>query len=113
MIQRRIEREKQTISAMMIRYCHDHHGETDGLCESCAQLLDYAHKRLDTCPFQEHKPACNQCTVHCYSRIRRDRIQAVMRYSGPKMLFRHPLLSLYHLIDKFRKAPKLGGAEGS
>ncbi len=36
-----------------------------------------------------------------------------MRYSGPRMLFRHPLLSLYHLIDKFRKSPKLGGPDGS
>ncbi|MET0050463.1 MAG: nitrous oxide-stimulated promoter family protein [Candidatus Thiodiazotropha sp.] len=113
MSQRRIEREKQTISAMMTLYCRDHHGESQALCESCAQLLDYAHKRLDTCPFQENKPACNHCTVHCYARSKRDQVQAVMRYSGPRMLLRHPLLSFYHLLDKFREVPKLGRPGGS
>ncbi|MCG7955581.1 MAG: nitrous oxide-stimulated promoter family protein, partial [Candidatus Thiodiazotropha endolucinida] len=33
--------------------------------------------------------------------------QDVMRYAGPRMLLRHPLLSLYHLLDKFRKVPQL------
>ena len=30
-----------------------------------------------------------------------------MRYSGPRMLFRYPLLSLWHFIDAFRKVPSL------
>ncbi|MEW8606280.1 MAG: nitrous oxide-stimulated promoter family protein [Candidatus Thiodiazotropha sp.] len=107
MSKHRIKREKQTISAMMAIYCRDHH-HTDGtLCGSCEQLLDYAQRRLDTCPFQEKKPACNHCTVHCYSKDMRLRVQDVMRYAGPKMLFRHPLLSLYHLLDKMRTVPEL------
>ncbi|MEW8691145.1 MAG: nitrous oxide-stimulated promoter family protein [Candidatus Thiodiazotropha endolucinida] len=103
----RIKREKQTISAMMAIYCRDHHRTENALCETCDQLLDYAHRRLDTCPFQEKKPACNHCTVHCYSKDMRLRVQDVMRYAGPKMLFRHPILSLYHLLDKTREVPEL------
>jgi predicted amidophosphoribosyltransferase len=103
----RIKREKQTISAMMVIYCTDHHHGGGTLCAACDELLDYAHRRLDTCPFQEEKPACNHCHVHCYSREMRKRVQGVMRYAGPRMLWRHPLLSFYHLMDKRRKVPKL------
>jgi hypothetical protein len=104
---RRIKREKQTISAMMAIYCRDHHHTDESLCESCAQLLDYAQRRLDSCPFQEKKPACNHCIVHCYSNDMRIKVQDVMRYAGPRMVFRHPLLSLYHLLDKMREVPEL------
>ncbi|WP_316368929.1 nitrous oxide-stimulated promoter family protein [Candidatus Thiodiazotropha sp. CDECU1] len=106
-VKHRIEREKLTVSAMMRIFCRDHH-HTDGiLCEDCDKLLDYARRRLDSCPFQEKKPACNHCTVHCYSKDMRVRVQDVMRYAGPRMVFRHPLLSLYHLFDKMREVPEL------
>ncbi|MEW8505461.1 MAG: nitrous oxide-stimulated promoter family protein [Candidatus Thiodiazotropha sp.] len=106
----RIKREKQTITAMMAIYCEDHHHKVGELCEVCEQLLDYAHRRLDTCPFQDNKPACNHCTVHCYSKDMRERVQDVMRYAGPKMPLRHPILSVFHLLDKMREAPKLSKA---
>jgi len=98
----RIVREKQTILAMARIYCRHHHGMAGELCSECAALLDYARRRLDTCPFQEEKPACNHCQVHCYSAKRRERIKVVMRYAGPRMLLRHPVFSLYHLLDKRR-----------
>jgi hypothetical protein len=28
-----------------------------------------------------------------------------MRYAGPRMLWQHPILSLRHRLDGFRKAP--------
>lgn len=103
----RIEREKLTVSAMMRIYCRDHHHTHGILCEDCDKLLDYARRRLDSCPFQDKKPACNHCEVHCYSKDMRVRVQDVMRYAGPRMVFRHPLLSLYHLFDKMREVPEL------
>lgn len=103
----RIAREKQTILAMARIYCRDHHGMTGELCSECTALLDYAKRRLDTCPFQEEKPACNHCQVHCYSTKMRERVKDVMRYAGPRMLLRHPVLSLYHLLDKRRPLPSL------
>jgi predicted amidophosphoribosyltransferase len=99
----RILREQRTIEAMIRLWCHDHHGGE--LCPACGQLLEYARRRLGTCPFGEAKPACNHCQVHCYSAGMRERVSAVMRYSGPRMLWRHPLLSLWHLLDTRRPAP--------
>ncbi|MCU7804532.1 MAG: nitrous oxide-stimulated promoter family protein [Candidatus Thiodiazotropha sp. (ex Lucinoma borealis)] len=107
MSKNRIKREQQTIAAMMVIYCTDHHHTNGVLCSECSQLLDYARRRLDTCPFQEEKPACNHCTVHCYSKDMRERVQQVMRYAGPRMMLRHPILSFYHLLDKFREVPEL------
>ena len=103
----RIAREQETIAAMLRIYCRDRHGGTEALCPVCATLLAYARRRLESCPFGEDKPACNHCTVHCYSRSRRHQIREVMRQAGPRMLLRHPLLSLYHLLDTRRKAPIL------
>ena len=38
----------------------------------------------------------------------RERVRAVMRYSGPRMLTRHPVLAVAHLADG-RKTPGDGG----
>ena len=103
----RIAREKRTIEAMMRIYCRDHHAVAEGLCDECNRLLIYARGRLDTCPFQEAKPACNHCEVHCYSREMRNKVKLVMGYAGPRMTYRYPWLSLLHLFDKFRRVPTL------
>ena len=103
----RIAREQSTIKAMMYLYCQDHHGPGTCLCCDCEDLLAYALQRLEICPFQERKPACNLCEVHCYSAIQRERVKEMMRYAGPRMLLRHPVLALSHLFDKRRSTPKL------
>ncbi len=97
----------------MIRiYCRAHHHPAPAPCEECRRLLDYADRRLDTCPFHVDKPVCNKCTVHCYSKGMRERVREVMRFSGPRMMYRHPWLTLRHLIDKRRPAPALPGKPG-
>lgn len=103
----RMRQERLTIDAMVRVYCRDHHGRRRGLCEECAWLRDYAHRRLQACPFQEEKPVCNHCVVHCYSRSMRERVRAVMRYAGPRMPLRHPWLALRHTLDKLRSVPTL------
>jgi hypothetical protein len=103
----RIALEQRTMDAMLDLYCSDLHGGRSGLCADCTRLRDYAHRRLDICPFQEHKPVCNRCTVHCYSQSMRERVREVMRYAGPRMPWRHPWLALLHLLDKRRGAPRL------
>lgn len=105
----RIKREKRTIKAMVHIYCANHHGKNGALCVECSQLLDYAERRLEICPFKEAKPACNHCEVHCYSAEMRNRVKVVMGYAGPRMTFRYPGLSFQHLLDKFRKVPSLSG----
>jgi hypothetical protein len=94
----------------MIRlYCRDHHGSRDQPCTECARLLGYAEQRLDRCPFGADKPTCARCTVHCYRRDMRERVRTVMRYSGPRMLRRHPYLAVAHLLDR-RRTPEAGKA---
>jgi hypothetical protein len=100
-----MKRERRTIEAMILMHCHARHGTKAGLCIDCKRLLDYASKRLKKCPFQENKPTCGLCTVHCYHPDMRDIIRTVMKYAGPHMLCRHPVLAFQHMMDARRKAP--------
>ena len=103
----RLARELATLSTMIGMHCHDLHGEDDGLCEDCAALLAYATRRLDRCVFGDDKPTCANCTVHCYSAAMRDEVRTVMRYAGPRIIWRHPVLAVRHLLDGRRPAPAL------
>jgi len=104
----RTVREKRTIEAMIKIYCHGNHRTKQELCLECRALLDYAQVRLDKCPFQENKPTCAKCPVHCYKPMMREKIRKVMRYAGPRMLYRCPILAIFHLIDSCRKDPGKG-----
>lgn len=102
--QSRIKREKKTIESMIKIYCNHFHKNFNGLCQDCQILQKYAFTRLDSCRFQENKPTCLKCSIHCYKEPMKTEIKRVMRYSGPRMLIRHPILSFYHIFDKFKKA---------
>ena len=104
-MQRR-ERERRTLTAMIRIFCRDRHASQGTLCSGCAALLEYALSRLERCPFQERKPTCAKCAVHCYQIDRREHIRAVMRHAGPQMFRRHPGLALGHLLDGLRRPKK-------
>jgi hypothetical protein len=70
--------------------------------------MDYARVRLDTCRYGTEKPTCATCPTHCYKPVMRERVREVMRYSGPRMLKRHPVLAVAHLVDGRRPAPDEG-----
>jgi len=95
----RFRRESLTVEYMLRIYCRDKHQRKDSLCENCASLLQVAKKRLSHCPHSIDKPTCAKCTVHCYAPQDRDKITQVMRYSGPRMFFRHPVYTIRHLFD--------------
>lgn len=101
----RLRREWQTITAMLKIYCGNHHRSRGNLCGECQALLDYATVRLERCRFGVEKPTCAKCPVHCYLPKQREQIKEVMRYAGPKMLWRHPILSVFHLLDSRRETP--------
>mgnify|MGYP001060978487 CR=1 FL=1 len=108
--EKRLARERQTIGVMIGMYCRGHqHATADGqtLCGQCGELMDYAMRRIDKCPFQDGKPACVKCPVHCYVPSMRERVRVVMRYAGPRMLYAHPYLALRHYVDQilYRKQP--------
>ena len=97
----RIEREKRTVAKMIHIYCRQKEGNRD-LCPDCAELLEYAMSRLSKCPFGEHKTSCRKCRIHCYRPDMRARIRAVMRFSGPRMMFYSPIAAIRHLISEMR-----------
>lgn len=93
-----IQRDRKTVAAMVRIYCADKHGTVRGtLCEACGPLLEYADERLAKCPFGEEKTTCRECPIHCYRPAERTSMKEVMRYAGPRMLWRHPLLAIRHL----------------
>ena len=95
-----MEREFKTVGLMIDLYCRGHHGSKDNLCSDCKELLNYVRQRLEKCPFKDNKPKCSKCTVHCYKPAERKKIKAVMRYAGPRMLYRHPVLAGKHYLTK-------------
>ena len=88
---------------MISLFCRLHHSQSQ--CSDCQRLLNYVLERLDKCPFQEGKTTCAKCPVHCYKPEMREKIREVMRFSGPRMIYHHPILAAQHLIDSQRKYP--------
>jgi len=95
----RLKREKSTLEKMIAIYCGDHHYPAWPECQACRDMLAYARERLTHCPYGEDKPACSKCPTHCYRPELREEVIAVMRYAGPRMLGKHPILTVRHLID--------------
>jgi hypothetical protein len=106
---RRRAREQRTLEAMMAMYCRHHHG-AGALCAECAALAEYSQRRLERCVFGDEKPTCANCLVHCYKADMRERIRVMMRWAGPRMILRHPVLAFMHkVVDGRRPTPLLPG----
>lgn len=97
--------EKKLIPEMIRIYCRGNHKESrkeEGvkgkeLCSKCKELAEYAAFRLEKCPFKKNKGFCSFCKIHCYKPEYRAEMKKVMRYSGPRMLFPHPIFALSHV----------------
>jgi len=96
-------REKESIEKMLVIYCEGNHRKIDALCPDCQFFLEYITERLDNCEFGKKKPLCSRCPNHCYSKNKRTKTVDVMRFSGPRMLYKHPILALFHLIDALKR----------
>jgi hypothetical protein len=92
---------------MIDMYCRHNHG-VDERCEGCRELYEYAHQRALKCPFDEEKPVCGKCQIHCYKPEMKEKIREVMKYSGPKMISSHPILAIRHLISSRKGVPMVG-----
>ena len=99
-------REWKTLDAMIRLYCRGHHQDPRP-CAECAALSDYARRRLERCVFGDAKPTCANCVVHCYNERMRERVREVMRWSGPRMMLRHPVMAILHKLDGLRPSVKL------
>lgn len=106
-IQSKREREKETVSLMIAIYCKKNHHTGKELCPECAALKEYAVQRSDKCPFMETKTFCSNCKVHCYKPDMREKIREVMRFSGPRMMFHHPVMAVRHVIESRKEQKQL------
>ena len=106
-IQTKREREKAMVSDMIALYCRKQHGIKDGLCTDCSALNTYARERSDKCPFMETKTFCSNCKVHCYKTDMREKIREVMRFSGPRMIFHHPVAAMRHVLETKKEKRRL------
>jgi hypothetical protein len=100
------EKEKRLIPVMIKKYCRGNHKCKNGeLCEECKALTEYALFRLEKCPFKVNKQFCSFCKIHCYKPEYREEIKKVMKYSGPRMIFTHPIFAISHVVQmiKFKK----------
>ncbi|MDO4380521.1 MAG: nitrous oxide-stimulated promoter family protein [Clostridia bacterium] len=103
----RITREKDMLPEMIKIYCHGVHKTKKGkLCEECKALCDYSLNRLDHCRWGNEKNFCSQCPCHCYKPEMREKIRAVMRYAGPRILFTHPLAGTLHAFETLKQKLK-------
>ena len=102
-IQNKRDREKELVSQMIKLYCRKQHHTGETLCTECAGLEAYARERSDKCPFMETKTFCSNCRVHCYKPEMREKIRVIMRFSGPRMIFYHPMAAIRHVIETKKK----------
>lgn len=110
------EKEKKLIPVMIRKYCkgkHKHKRKEQGIkgngtCAECKDLIEYALFRLDKCPFKVNKKFCSFCKIHCYKPEMREKIRAVMKYFGPRMLPSHPIFAISHVVQmiKYKKSLK-------
>ncbi|MBN2396078.1 MAG: nitrous oxide-stimulated promoter family protein [Candidatus Atribacteria bacterium] len=95
-----LKNEKKTVKAMIMIYCSAHHEQKNGLCMDCQRLFEYAESRIDNCKYKSQNLVCSECKVHCFHPEKREEIKEIMRYSGKKMLWKHPVLAVRYLINK-------------
>ncbi len=111
-ITKKREREKKMVSQMIRLYCRKKHGGKE-LCRQCAELEKYAQQRSDKCLFMENKTFCSNCKVHCYKPEMREKIREVMRFSGPRMIFYHPVAAFRHVISTKNEKRRLEKNNGN
>lgn len=106
---KRRAREVRTVSQMIALYCAANHSDKDrsataackeAVCVECAALDAYATERTRRCRKMDVKTSCDECENHCYKPQMREKIRQVMRYSGPRMLAKHPVAAVLHLLGK-------------
>lgn len=101
-------RDLSTVEFMIRLYCRKKHLSKDGLCEECQELYEYVEQRRKHCPFGDNKTFCSNCKIQCYKPSMKEKIRAVMKYSGPRLLFYNPKLVLAHVREtvKLKRASK-------
>jgi hypothetical protein len=106
-------KDLKILASFIHLYCSGHHDRKDGelspvpeqlrsrfnktatLCSDCAAILEHGIRKRALCPL-DPKPSCRKCSIHCYSPEYRQKIRAIMAFSGRKMLLKGRLDYLWH-----------------
>lgn len=103
------ERDRKTIEAIGAIYCKAHHGKetqkatSTKLCPQCAEVVEYAMARTKRCP-NNHEGNCADCEIHCFNGSMREKVRKMMAYAAPRMLARHPFMTIRYLRKKTKQA---------
>ena len=55
----------------------------------------------------DNKSFCANCPIHCYKPDMRQKIRDVMRHSGSRITFVHPVIAMRHLIETKKEKKKI------
>ncbi|KZL92740.1 nitrous oxide-stimulated promoter family protein [Clostridium magnum] len=91
--------EKEIFDKITIIYCKGNNHSVIP-CSRCKEIMNYAHLRINSCTFGDDKKFCSKCTVHCFKPDMRENVKKIMRYSGPRIIFYHPIMAMKHLLSK-------------
>lgn len=104
------ERDRKTIEAIGAIYCKAHHGKeaqkaatsSPKLCPQCSEVVEYAMARTKRCP-NNHEGNCADCEIHCFNGSMREKVRAMMAYAAPRMLVKHPIMTIRYLQKKDKR----------
>ena len=101
-----IKKDTDKLVRFLSLYCDAHHGhrlrgafrfensrlpakvsQGPDLCGECVKLLRHAIVMRVLCPL-DPKPKCRNCPQHCYRPSYKDQMETVMKFAGPRSLFR-------------------------
>lgn len=106
-IETKREREKKMISQMIALYCHRNH-HTRGAPLSRVRGAERLRPRpLRALPVHGDEDLLRQLPRARYKPDMREKIRAVMRFSGPRMIFYHPVAAIRHVVETKREKKRL------
>ena len=84
------------------------HSQADCVAE-CAALDSLCHGRgVEQVPVYGDQDLLLQLlSVHCYKPDMREKIREIMRFSGPRMIFHHPMTAITHVIETKKEKKRL------
>lgn len=66
------------------------------ICAECRSFLEYAIAKRLKCPLEAEKPTCKHCRIHCYDKVRREKVREIMSYAGRRLMMRGRLDYIWH-----------------
>jgi hypothetical protein len=67
-----------------------------GLCPECFALVKESVRHTNRCRHLAYKTFCHHCPTPCYALSVREKIRPIMRYSGPRLVMKHPVLGFQY-----------------